>query len=102
MSRRAVGRHPSGRHFPILRDTICFIIADIHHQGRGKRPVVQGALNAPDPVQALLSIEKDRYKERIETLEKKIDELQQAGILGTHKYDAGLGAFVAVNPPFPV
>ncbi len=74
-------------------DIVCAIVADIHHQGRGKRPAVKAALAASNKVNALLAIGASNHAERIETLKGRIKKWKDASILGTKRYHASLNEF---------
>jgi len=74
-------------------DIVCAIIADIHHQGRGKRPAVKAALTKSDKVKALLDIGKSGNEERVTTLTARIKKWRDAGIMGAKKYRAALNEF---------
>ena len=74
-------------------DTICALIADIHHQGRANREKVQNALNAANPEKALLSVNPN-YATREADLRDVINELKAAGKLGQKKYDAANNEFI--------
>ena len=79
-------------------DTICLVIADIHHQGRGKKIEVFEALNTNGDVDQalvnLLEIGQAFYPQRIATLRTTIDAMVSEGRLGQHKYDTMRGDFV--------
>lgn len=75
-------------------DTVCAVIADIHHQGRAEVSVVAKALASDDPYEALLKVGADKYPPRCATLRKTIDAMVAAGKLGTHRYDAASRQFV--------
>lgn len=77
-------------------DTICTAIADIHHQGRGKKSEVQAALDSNKPLAALTKIGEAKYPERCESLRKTIAALEKAGKLSKHKYEPAHGLFVPV------
>ena len=82
-------------------DKICLVIADIHHQGRGKKVEVFDALDTGGDTDKaytnLLEIGKAFYKERIDTLRSAIDAMVSDGTLGQRKYDATIGDFVPLN-----
>jgi hypothetical protein len=67
-------------------DTICLVVADIRHQGRGGSAAIKSALNGHNPLAALLSIGEPKYHERLKTLRGEIKRLTSEGILGVHKY----------------
>lgn len=75
-------------------DIICAIIADIHHQGRGSKAAVKAALQQGNKVKALLDIGRPAQNVRCDTLADRIKKWQNAGVMGTKKYNAGLNEFV--------
>jgi hypothetical protein len=77
-------------------DSACLAIADIHHQGRGKKPQVRAALQSSNPINALAKIGENKYPERCRSLRKIIKTLESAGKLGRHKYEPAHGVFVPV------
>lgn len=74
-------------------DSICTIIADIHHHGRASKTTVRKALAQADPESALLNINHTKYKSRNERLALRIQHMKAAGKLGTKVYDAALNEF---------
>lgn len=74
-------------------DTVCAIVADIHHQGRGNKAAVRAALGAPDKEQALLEIGKAKYAGRVTTLGTRIQQWRDEGAMGRMKFNAGLNEF---------
>ncbi len=74
-------------------DIVCAIVADIHHQGRGKKAAVRNALATNDKVAALLQIGKSDYPERITTLSSRIEKWRSTGAMGTKRYQAALNEF---------
>ncbi|HPQ68431.1 MAG TPA: peptidoglycan-binding domain-containing protein [bacterium] len=78
-------------------DTICAVIADIHHQGRAKVPEVAAALNKAanddEALHNLLQVNRAKYKNRCETLEKTVNRMVQDGLLGRKRYDARSNSF---------
>ena len=74
-------------------DTICAIIADIHHQGRGTKEQVLKALSADEIEPALLAIGKKAYPQRIATLTERIEQWKDAGMLGDKRYRAEINEF---------
>jgi hypothetical protein len=74
-------------------DTICALIADIHHQGRASRVKVQNALNAANPENALLNVNPS-YASREAALRDVVNELKAAGKLGQKRYDAATNEFI--------
>ncbi len=77
-------------------DAVCLAVADVHHQGRGRRADVQAALQHADPVAALTRIGEDKYPERCRSLAATIASLTAAGKLGRHRYEPAHGLFVPV------
>ncbi|QFT10010.1 hypothetical protein [Vibrio sp. THAF190c] len=73
-------------------DTICALIADIHHQGRARKSKVRAALRSANPKEKLININTN-YKGRINDLRFKIKEMENRGVLGNMIYDAGLNEF---------
>ena len=67
-------------------DTVCIVVADIRHQGRAKSSVIEQALAASDPLNALLEIGSTTYASRIETLRQEIEKMTASGIFGHHSY----------------
>ncbi|WP_420406175.1 hypothetical protein [Nisaea sp.] len=67
-------------------DSVCIVVADIRHQGRARSSVIEQALAAADPLNALLEIGADSYPERIQTLRSEIERMTEDGILGHHSY----------------
>lgn len=76
-------------------DSICIVVADIRHQGRAKSSVIEEALKAGDPLNALLDIGRSTFASRIETLRQEIEKMTVAGILGRHVYSLQKQDFVA-------
>jgi hypothetical protein len=74
-------------------DTVCAIIADIHHQGRGTKKQVLDALSADDVEAALLDIGKKDHASRIASLKERIDRWREAGAMGEKRYRAELNEF---------
>ena len=74
-------------------DTVCAIIADIHHQGRGSKEQVLKALAADDIEAALLEIGRKDYPQRIAMLTERIEQWKDAGMLGDKRYRAELNEF---------
>lgn len=75
-----------------LSDTICALIADIHHQGRASKDKVKDALRSNDPVEKLITVN-PRYTGRIADLRKKLAEMIDSGQLGQKTFNAGLNEF---------
>lgn len=75
-------------------DSICLVVADIRHQGRARSPVIVTALNSSKPLEALLTIGEQKYRERISTLRREIKKLTDEGTLGTHVYSLEQRNFV--------
>lgn len=78
-------------------DTTCAIIADIHHQGRASKETVAKALQEPDPLGALLTVNDKNYSRRNLRLSKKVAELEQRGSLGSTRYDAAANEFIRLD-----
>ena len=76
-------------------DSVCIVVADIRHQGRAKSSVIEQALKADDPLNALLTIGSTTYASRIETLRQEIEKMMAADILGKHVYNVEKQDFVA-------
>lgn len=74
-------------------DTICAIIADIHHHGRAKKVEVQACLTSSNPEEKLLNINNDQYENRNTNLKKIIAELKTKNELGIKKYRSGTNEF---------
>ena len=75
-------------------DTICTIIADIHHHGRASKDTVKAALQAADKEKALLSVNDGTYRDRNERLAAKIARMKAAGTMGRKVYNAAANEFV--------
>lgn len=73
-------------------DTICALIADIHHQGRASKSNVRVALHSNNPVENLITVN-PRYTSRISSIRNKLDKMIVAGQLGEKTYNAGLNEF---------
>ncbi|WP_028466891.1 hypothetical protein [Nisaea denitrificans] len=76
------------------KDSVCIVVADIRHQGRAKSSVIEQALKASDPLNALLDIGSTTYASRIETLRQEIEKMTTAGILAKHVYNLEKQDFV--------
>ncbi|WP_395753838.1 hypothetical protein [Prosthecobacter sp.] len=78
-------------------DTICLVIMDIMHQGRGKTSAIIQALHSSTveskQLTALLKIGAASYPDRIAGLKKKINELVASGDLGVKRYRSATGDF---------
>jgi hypothetical protein len=74
-------------------DTVCAIIADIHHQGRGTKEQVLDALSSDDVEDTLLRIGKKDHAQRIAELRRRILKWTAAGIMGDRRYRAELNEF---------
>lgn len=74
-------------------DTVCAIVADIHHQGRAGKAVVKAALAKPNPEAALLEVGALNHPERIATLKARLKKWRDAGVMGVKRFDAGLNEF---------
>jgi hypothetical protein len=77
-----------------VTDTLCLVVLDILHQGRGKYSVIKAALLADDPFDALLTIGAAQYRERVSTLRAGIKDLEKAEKVGRKVYDAASREFV--------
>jgi hypothetical protein len=75
-------------------DSVCIVVADIRHQGRAKSSVIEQALAAADPLNALLEIGASSYPERINTLRTEIERMTEDGIFGHHSYSLANQDFV--------
>ena len=73
-----------------LLDKVCLVVADIRHQGRGRSTEILDALNTDGNEEKmyknLLDIGSHHYESRIKKLEKEIEVLVDAGILGKKRY----------------
>ncbi len=82
-----------------MADFVCLVVADIRHQGRSKSADILRALaTGGDQQQAydnLIEIGSHLYAGRCQTLDQTVTALITAGKLGTHKYSAAQGDFVA-------
>ncbi len=76
-------------------DTICAIIADIHHQGRASKKTVREALAKDGKEAELLTINK-AYGSRNARLTAKVTEMKVKGELGKRRYDACINECVAI------
>lgn len=80
-----------------VSDLICAAIADIHHQGRGKRVEVKNALSSASTVQgkvnALCKIGEDRFPVRCATLKQSLAKAETDGHLGISVFDKASGLF---------
>ena len=80
-----------------VSDLICTAIADIHHQGRGKRIAVKNALSSASTVQgkinALCKIGAPDYAERRATLKQALAKAEADGHLGISVFDKASGLF---------
>lgn len=74
-------------------DTICAIVADIHHQGRARVSAVRKALAADDPREALIAVNPAEAG-RIANLRAKLAEMEAAGRLGQKRYRAASNEFL--------
>ena len=77
-----------------VSDKACIVIADIRHHGRARSREIIEALDSNDPYTNLLKIRRDRFNERIDTLQSAIEMLEKDGKLGINHYDAAKGIFV--------
>lgn len=69
-------------------DTVCALIADIHHQGRARTATVKAALAKPNKEAALLKIGASDFPGRIRTLADRVASLKAQGKLGAKRYSA--------------
>jgi hypothetical protein len=80
-----------------VSDLICTAIADIHHQGRGKRVQVQNALSSASTIQgkvkALCKIGEADFAERCATLRQALAKAKDDGHLGVSVFDKASGLF---------
>jgi hypothetical protein len=74
-------------------DTVCAIVADIHHQGRAKVSAVRKALASDDPREALIQVNPSETG-RIANLRAKLAEMEAAGRLGQRRYRAASNEFL--------
>ena len=74
-------------------DTICAIVADIFHNGRGTFAAVKSILASANPVEGLLTINHGKHKNRNDRLRKAIADTKAAGLLGAKKYVAAANEF---------
>lgn len=74
-------------------DTICTIIADIHHHGRASRKTVEAALKEANKEKALLEVNNEKYKDRNSRLKKKIKQMKDLNLLGKKTYDSAMNEF---------
>jgi hypothetical protein len=79
-------------------DTVCLVVADIRHQGRGLSADILRALatngNPKKAYANLIDIGSHLYQGRCDTLNAAVKALVTAGKLGTHKYSVAAGDFV--------
>jgi hypothetical protein len=75
-------------------DTICTIIADIHHHGRASKDTVKAALRQSNKEKALLSVNNPQFQARNDRLAAIIKQMKDAGALGKKVYDAAANEFV--------
>ena len=88
----------AARHSPKLgldgkSDTICAIVADIFHQGRGTYNAVKPLLDSSDPEEALLTFRDDEFRGRNTRLRGAVASAKQRGKLGRMTYRAALNEF---------
>lgn len=80
-----------------VADFLCLVIADIRHQGRGGEQAsakIKAALASGNPFESLLAIGAEQFTDRVKTLRRSIEQLQQEGALGARVYDVNTGDFV--------
>jgi hypothetical protein len=80
-------------------DTVCLVVCDIHHQGRGKRNRIRRIFkaNGGDNAKlyaALLEVGGKDTKNRREKLDKEIQKMVASGTLGKKKYSKASNDFV--------
>jgi hypothetical protein len=75
-------------------DKLCLVVLDILHQGRASYRLIESALAADNPFDALLSLGAATYRERIATLRAAIRDLEEIGKVGQKVYDVLTGDFV--------
>lgn len=75
-------------------DTICALLCDILHQGRGTFAQLRPLLAQPDPEAALLSFKDAEWGQRNKDLRDAIKRSKEAGGLGTRRYSAAANEFV--------
>lgn len=94
------GMKSYSRRYPLdgVVDTVCLVVADIRHQGRGRSSEIINALDTGgDDEQAvtnLLEIGMHTYSSRIEKLKKSIDGLRSKGQLGQKRYHQQTNEFL--------
>jgi hypothetical protein len=76
-------------------DTICSVVFDIRHQGRGTSAEIIHALRETDPLAALLEVGVGS-SERPHKLGKYLADKVAAGVFGRRVYEANSGDFVMV------
>jgi hypothetical protein len=80
-----------------VSDLICTAIADIHHQGRGKKTEVKNALSSATTVQgkvnALCKIGQASFAERCATLKQALAKAEADRQLGISVFDKASGLF---------
>ena len=80
-----------------ISDLICTAIADIHHQGRGKKVEVRNALSSASTVQgkvkALCKVGEDIDPGRCATLKQALAKAEADGHLGISVFDKASGLF---------
>jgi hypothetical protein len=72
-------------------DKVCFVVADILHQGRGTYAAMKAIIkpnNDATAYQKLLTIGAGSYQERIQTIRSQVAKLEAAGHFGNKKYQA--------------
>jgi hypothetical protein len=78
-------------------DKVCFVVADILHQGRGKYVTMKAIIQNNNDAAAygkLLQIGAASYPERIQTIRAEVQRLEAAGKLGNRKYQAATNELV--------
>ncbi|MBQ0931206.1 hypothetical protein KAK07_13510 [Ideonella sp. 4Y16] len=73
----------------------CLLVADIRHQGRGSSSEIRLALQANQPVEALLNVGANQYPERIKTLRKALKMLAGEPSFAGQRWRSALKDFSA-------
>lgn len=78
-------------------DTVCLVVMDIRHHGRGDSQSIIDALSAgtteEKKLRNLLKIGATQYPERVATVKKEMKTLVDAGVLGLMRYNEANGNF---------
>lgn len=75
-------------------DKLVLVVLDALHQGRASFRSLRRALEADDPLEALLTLGASTYRERIATLRAALRELETAGKIGRRVYSQQRADFV--------